>query len=205
MSEPQNLNGQVLDRDWLTIDEAAARLEKSTKTVDRLVKAELIRTRLESRTGRRPERLYSATDVDRAREGAYVAGAALAQAQTTSTAVARNHPTVSKSTKSDESVGDGNAARPVEYISIATRYWLTLGEAAAMSGLSKALIRREARSGRLEAFRDVSWKVARESLASWKPTALPYQLARSMPSGKAAAQVAQASPSGKADVKGKRK
>jgi hypothetical protein len=50
---------------WLSLQEAAERLQKCTRTVERLMKQGEIQSRIFGRPGRRSERLYSASDVER--------------------------------------------------------------------------------------------------------------------------------------------
>lgn len=55
-------------RDWLTMGETIAALGKSASTVERLVGSGRIKSQLEPRPGRKPERMYSAGDVERLKQ-----------------------------------------------------------------------------------------------------------------------------------------
>ena len=53
--------------EWLPMTEATTRLERSAKTLERLVAAGEVKSRTEPRAGRKPERLYHAGDIERIR------------------------------------------------------------------------------------------------------------------------------------------
>jgi Helix-turn-helix domain len=58
----------VLSSDWLTTPEASEELGKSVRTLQKYAKAGAIHWKMGSREGRKPERLYSLADVEKARD-----------------------------------------------------------------------------------------------------------------------------------------
>ena len=56
-----------------------------------------------------------------------------------------------------------------EVVAVSERFYLTLPEAVALSGLSKSFLLRKIRDGSLAAFKDWKWKIKRADLENFKP------------------------------------
>lgn len=158
---------RVLEKEWVPLKQAMALLGKSQKTIERLVNAEQLRSKLEPREGRKPERLYHAGDLDRIKQEAIPAPAseprrALLPARAT-TEIAISSDTV---TKLDD-VMTRWLNRPAPPISIREKLWLTLDEAAELSGLPRSAVADFAAEGRITAMKRGAWFIHRASLEAF--------------------------------------
>ncbi len=152
----------VLPQEWVPIHEAMRQLEKSAKTVERLVNAGHLRSKLTPREGKKPERLYHAGDLDRIKQEAIPAPAneprrSLVPDKTT--AIGLSPQTVTTLTDIVARCLD----RP---ITVREKLWLTLDEARAYSGRSRQKLLQWCRNGKVIAERDGGWRIYRESLES---------------------------------------
>jgi hypothetical protein len=127
----------VLDGEWLTLAETVRTLGRSQSTVERLSATGQLRSKLEPRPGRKPERLYSEEDARRL-------ASRIGEANTRSIQVARPKPEaqipISPAVVSSlrEAMAEWRNPPP---ISIREKLWLTLDEAAELSGLSAGFLR----------------------------------------------------------------
>ena len=141
-------------REWLPVSEACAALGKSQSTIER-IPSERLRSRLEPRPGRKPERMYYASDVERIkhedadkenhRVPAVKAPAQFAIAPDTITALV-------------------NAVTEYRNAPPAQKLWLSLEEAAAYSGLGRSILKRLAK----RAGPHGAWRISRKSLEAFE-------------------------------------
>jgi hypothetical protein len=159
----------TINPDWLPLDETMARLGKSQSTIERLVGSRALRSMLSPRPGRKPERLYSAEDVERLKEES---GAATSRTVT----VAKKAPGALIS-------GDGNVMLS-SLVPLLTKWlnggqgtraseklWLSLEEATAYSGLAESFLERAIREGKLRAVKGGphgAWSIQRASLEAFE-------------------------------------
>jgi predicted DNA-binding transcriptional regulator AlpA len=118
----------MMSREWLTLAETVQKLGKSQSTIERWVGNGALRSKQEPRQGRKPERLYSAADIERL-------ASQVQQANTRSIALAKPP---SQLTIAPDAI---SALRDVmmEWRK-PPKLWLSLEEAAAYSGLSESHI-----------------------------------------------------------------
>lgn len=169
-------------REWLTREEAKQRLAKSDATLDRLVAAGRLNSKLEPRPGRKPERLYHAGDVERL--AVEKEEAPLTHAAAKSTALVLSHEAVSFI---KEQIAEFRAARNGETqiarpVPITEKLWLSLDEAVEYSGLAKSdllqvcqrSLREQERNlyqqqpGNLIVRKSGGWKILRKSLEAFE-------------------------------------
>lgn len=172
---------------WLTKAETAAILGISERTLDRLgEQGKGPERRLRPRPGKKPEPVYRPEDVQ-----------AMAAAQNKPMIIAPDSPlrtapaagSIAPRPPAQPPLGvaeffalvDGIAQKVTAVLPRAEKLWLTLEEAAQVSGLSEAFLRRLVRTGNLPAVRDRAWKVRRSDLANIAPHAA---LAKSAGAGK---------------------
>jgi excisionase family DNA binding protein len=162
----QNNNSESADAAWLTKPEALAALNKSERSLDRMVSAGKVerRTRPQGQ-GKPPQAIFSRADIERASAvEAFPMPENGNQMATVHTNGARN----------DLAIGQLLAAvvtqmqtqfAPTPRQPAGRPLWLTLKDAAAYSGLSAKLLRELIASDRLPAVRDSrQWKIRREDL-----------------------------------------
>jgi hypothetical protein len=160
---------------WPTIEEAAARLNTSVRTMWRHAEARRIEMRKRARPGKKPENICNPADIERLMPAAHV------MPEESFEVVAINRPPPSAPAMQQPWYGaletiatiltrqndtgaidriDGNRIDPDKLV-------LTLKEAA-RSGFSIAFLRREVESGRLKSFRDGrTIKISRAALAAF--------------------------------------
>jgi excisionase family DNA binding protein len=153
----------VIAREYVDLKEAAKLLGKSTKTVERLhVKGEL-RGRLERREGRKDARTYHAGDLERIKaehipSSRIPPGAGLRPAKTAELAIPEKTGIILK-----------ELARFFQQPA-APAPWLSLKEAAEVSGLSESYLRGLIDTEELVAFKagpHGAWRIRRASLEEW--------------------------------------
>lgn len=132
---------RVLGKEWQTLDEAVEYLGKSPKTIERLVSAEILRSRLEPREGRKAQRLYHAGDLERVKTEAISAPQPEPKEKKTTQEVATLTPALA-----DVAARWLDRAEKPE-----PKPWLTLLEASERSGLTTAYLRRVIREGKIVA------------------------------------------------------
>lgn len=173
-------------KEWLTLDEAAAYMEKSIRHVQRLAQARIVPTRMVSRPGKPSQKMYHYPDLQRVKtEGkaapvlhrmpepvAVATSPAGAEAlhslnDPNPTVMPWNHliPEIHKHWTMAE-----QAAQHEREQATSGHVWLTIDEAHAYTHASKARLLRAAQAGVLVAIKDGEWKVKRSSLDAWDGT-----------------------------------
>lgn len=149
---------------WLTKAEAAARLQTSTRTIERYISRGEIETRSRKRPGRKPEPVCNPDDVERLAPHAHVMPArSLAPLAPRQPAAALAPATQAPDALAMLAAFAQAMAAPRNG-QPATRF-LTLEQASEASGLSQRFLRRAIASGDLPAVKDGrAWKVRREDL-----------------------------------------
>lgn len=146
----------VIAREWVPLVEAMKALGKSQKTIERLIAAGELRSQLEPRAGRKPERMYHAGDLDRIRQHSITVPAAepkrKQQLAIASDAVTTVRDVVTRWLDRAERVG------------VRERLWLNLEEAQAYSGLARNDLLALCREGKLTARKSGGWRIRRASL-----------------------------------------
>jgi hypothetical protein len=163
MKKSELVGATVLEGDWLTLAETVRAIGRSQSTVERLVGSGALKSKLEPRPGRKPERLYNADDVRRLADGH-------APPNSRSLAVIKPPPesrlAVSKDTIS--------AVRELmtewrndPQVPVVSKLWLTIDEAHAYSGRSRRRLLIWCREGKIVAVRDGGWRIKRTSLEAF--------------------------------------
>lgn len=156
MKKSQAQNATVLAGDWYTLAETIGKLNKSQSTIDRLVGAGELKSKTEPRPGRKPERLYSAEDVEKL--------AIRVQEPSRALRVIRP-PAQSQLAIPPDAI---TALRDVMKDLRKPRLWLTLEEAEDYSGIPRAMLLELCKTTRLNAFKWRGWKIRRESLEAFE-------------------------------------
>ena len=150
-------------REWLTLGETIATLEKSASTIERAVAAGRIRSKLEPRPGRKPERMYNAGDLERIKDAEQERNlrfpAPYKKPEPKSAAMLMGLQPEMISSLRDVMMEWRNAPIPVT-----VKLWLTIEEAAAYSGRSRSRLLQWCREGKVTAERDGGWRIHRASL-----------------------------------------
>jgi len=156
---------------WLSKPAAAARLAISERTLERMVAAgKGPQSRQRTRRGKRPETVYNPQDVETLADAAGVQPFVMAPEPSApqNAAVARTADGIPPALAGVLSVIERlaqMAQRPsIEPASGLSSLWLTLDQAAAYTGLSRAFLKRLVDDGKLPAIRDRATKVKREHL-----------------------------------------
>lgn len=139
--------------DWVTKQEAAEQTGHSLRTLERLIQSKKIRQAYRKVPGRRPLTVLHPEDVKELKKDTLPAQPFSPQI-TTSTLPARilNGPTLELLTALNSRVA------------IKDKFFLSLKEAAELSGLSKAYLQKQITEKKLEALRDRGWKIRRSDL-----------------------------------------
>lgn len=179
MNETTSEAPAILPAQWITIAEATKLLGRSYKTVERLVSAGHIKTMVEPRAGRKPERLYDSQDVSRLAERAMPRAngsvAASEGAPPDSLAIRKRPAPPSLPLEVLQPVVERMAGAMEQTAAAMTRafdqkpepakLWLSLEEAAAYTGLSKSDLKRARLEGKVTALRSGrGWRYRRVSL-----------------------------------------
>ena len=117
----------MISSEWLSLAEALKRLGKSQSTLERLVLAGAIRSKLEPRPGRKPERLYTASDV--AREAAAPSRVVVP--------VPVTKPTLQVGSEAISSFRDVMTEWLNRPVNITKKIWLTVNEARELTGFTR--------------------------------------------------------------------
>jgi len=167
-------------KEWLPLEEAAGFLEKSTRHVQRLASANLVVTKMVSRPGQRPERLYHYPDLQRIRLDGVAAPVirkmpepplATIPSDILNSTLGNNPPVTPWAKLIPEIFKHWTMAQQAhEHAATAGHQWLTIDEAHTYCKASKARILRAAQAGVLVAIKDPSWKVRQSSLDAWDGT-----------------------------------
>lgn len=158
-----------VDQAWISKAEAMKALNKSERSIDRMVKAGKIERRERPRPPKAPEPIFSRADVER--EGA-VTGFLISEPEADSRVspqppMSRGHGELGALAQMLMAFIAHVQARP-ERLALPPAplpQWLGIKASAQYTGLSKQLIRRLIRAGKLPALRDgQTWKIRREDL-----------------------------------------
>lgn len=159
------LDVSVVEREWVPLEQATAKIGKSARTIERLMHAGHLRSRLEPRPRSKPQRMYHAGDLDRIQKESIPAPATEPQR-----ALVRQAPVPRQLAISSDAV---TAMRDVlagwrNQVSAREKLWLSLREAPSLSGLSRKYLRDACDSERLEHIKDGrSIRVRRASLEAF--------------------------------------
>jgi hypothetical protein len=165
----------VLDREWLSAAETLKVLNRSQSTLDRLVAAKDLASKVEPRAGRKPERLYKAEDVQRIAKAAGETSRAPRGVRPPTPSQLAIAPEAISSLR-DVTAGWGNAVTSSlrelmtewldgrDRIGAREKLWLTIDEAVELSGRSRAWLLRVCQEGQLTAEKDGGWRILRRSL-----------------------------------------
>jgi excisionase family DNA binding protein len=165
----------VLEGEWLTLAETMRMLGKSQSTVERMVAAAAIATKVEPRARRKPERLYNAADVRRMAENERDLGRSLRLVKPpVSTQLAIPAETISSLRDVTTEWGKGVTASLHEVMTewqkgaksprLVEKLWLSLEEGAEYAGLPAGYLRRLIHDGQLVAIKTPGWRILRASL-----------------------------------------
>ena len=144
---------------WLPLSAACDQLQKSERTIERLVKSGDLKTQMETRAGRRAERMYHAGDLARIAELGIES-----KAETGKSLVPRSEQT------SLVHVVERAANRyfgTVSRVPTHLKLWLSLPEAVEYSGLARTTLLQAIRREHLQAVLSNGWKIRRQSLETW--------------------------------------
>jgi hypothetical protein len=169
-------------REWLPLSDATRALGKSQTTIERLVAAEELRSKLEPRPGRKPERVYHAGDIERLMNNPTLSHAtqqktmALALPDTLSDSLRRLLDVIAQQAAERKAEADRKAeSERKPSVSISEKLWLTLGEAADYSGLARADLLKLCRTAdpnslapSLTVRKSGGWKILRKSLEAFE-------------------------------------
>jgi hypothetical protein len=174
-------------REWLPLADAIRALNKSQTTIERLVAAEELRSKLEPRQGRKPERVYHAGDIERLMNNPTLSHAqqktmALALPDTLSDSLRKLVDVIAQQASERKTEADRKAeSEPKPLVSLSEKLWLTLEEGTAYSGLARADLlklcqeafqRQEAQESRppnaLIVRKSGGWKILRKSLEAFE-------------------------------------
>lgn len=149
-------------REWLNLNETMKALGRSSSTIERLAASDRLRSKLEPRAGRKPERLYHAGDVEQLKAAAGVhavsetAIGSASQQQLTFAYVLRELL---------------RRSEPAALPPPSPRPWITLEEAAEDYGLAPAFLRKQIKAGRIVGVRGGphgALRIRRESVEAFE-------------------------------------
>ena len=149
------MNDTILD-DWFTKSQAAAFLQVSEKTIERLARKSAIRRETRKRPGVRPSPVYSPEDLDRVK-AAQVPQVVVMPPQ----AEAGGVPALASRLDLPSFLQSLVTGADVP---LRDKLFLTVKEAVRFSGLPESTIRRLLRSGKLPGFKAGGWRIRRVDL-----------------------------------------
>lgn len=168
---------------WLTIAEAAKTIGASTRTIERLAHGRKLEQRLRPQAGSPPVAVYNPVDVARvASERAPARSPFVLPADPTGNANGRGDQIVSGASQGGSALalpaGDDpirqlfaaalravlSPPSPTVAATVAEKSFLTIKEAAAVTGLTQAYLRRLIDDKTLPAIRDRGWRIRRRDL-----------------------------------------
>lgn len=170
---------QIVDFEYVPLEKAKEILGKSEKTIQRYVTAGELRTKLEPREGRKPERVYHAGDLQRIQEQA------IASHAPESTALAVRTLPTQMVTLRDAMSEPAEAMRELassivyqaelreqefERVPLKEKLWLSLAEAEEYSGISQSNLRELLEVSQIHALRlgpHRAWRIYRKSLEAF--------------------------------------
>ncbi len=147
--------------EWKTKGEAAVILECSEKTIERMAGRREIERRERRIPGRKPLPVFNPEDIERLQAASAVVEAFPVKRQGNG-----GNALVKRSGGADgfNSVIDFAAAMQRPRVTVNEKFYLTLAEAVELSGLSRAFLLRQIKSGGLKAIKDRGWKIRRSEL-----------------------------------------
>ena len=149
------MNDTILD-DWFTKSQAAAVLQVSEKTVERLARKGEIRRETRKRTGVRPSPVYCPEDLERVK-AAQVPQVAVLPPQAEAGGVPALAPRVDLPSFLQSLLSGAD-------VPLRDKLFLTVKEAVRFSGLPESTIRRLLRSGKLPGVKAGGWRIRRVDL-----------------------------------------
>ena len=149
------MDDTILD-EWFTKSQAAAFLQVSEKTVERLASKGEIRRETRKRPGVRPSPVYSPEDLDRVK-AAQVPQVAVLPPQAEAGCVPALAPRVDLPAFLQSLVAGPD-------VPLRDKLFLTVKEAVRFSGLPESTIRRLLRTGKLPGFKAGGWRIRRVDL-----------------------------------------
>jgi excisionase family DNA binding protein len=169
-------------REWLPLADATKALGKSQTTIERLVAAEELRSKLEPRPGRKPERVYHAGDIERLVNNPTLSHAtqqktmALALPDTLSDSLRRLVDVIAQQAAERKAETDRKPeSESKPSVSLSEKLWLTIEEAE-YSGLPRGYLLRLIRKGQIVATKTPSWRIQRASLEEFSRSQLSKSL-----------------------------
>ena len=149
------MDNNLLD-DWFTKSQAAAFLQVSEKTIERLARKGEIRRETRKRPGVRPSPVYSPEDLDRVK-AAQVPQVVVMPPQAEAGGVPALAPRLDLPSFLQSLVTGAD-------VPLRDKLFLTVKEAVRFSGLPESTIRRLLRSGKLPGFKAGGWRIRRVDL-----------------------------------------
>ena len=149
------MDDTILD-DWFTKSQAAALLQVSEKTVERLARKGEIRRETRKRPGVRPSPVYSPEDLERVK-AAQVPQVVVMPPQAEAGGVPALIPRVDLPSFLQSLVSGAD-------VPLRDKLFLTVKEAVRFSGLPESTIRRLLRSGKLPGIKAGGWRIRRVDL-----------------------------------------
>ena len=149
------MDDTILD-DWFTKSQAAALLQVSEKTVERLARKGEIRRETRKRPGVRPSPVYSPEDLERVK-AAQVPQVVVMPRQAEAGGVPALIPRVDLPSFLQSLVSGAD-------VPLRDKLFLTVKEAVRFSGLPESTIRRLLRSGKLPGIKAGGWRIRRADL-----------------------------------------
>ena len=149
------MDNNLLD-DWFTKSQAAALLQVSEKTIERLARKGEIHRETRKRPGVRPSPVYSPEDLDRVKT-AQVPQVVVMPPQAEAGGVPALAPRVDLPSFLQSLVTGAD-------VPLRDKLFLTVKEAVRFSGLPESTIRRLLRSGKLPGFKAGGWRIRRVDL-----------------------------------------
>ena len=147
--------------EWKTKGEAAVILECSEKTIERMAGRREIERRDRRIAGRKPLPVFNPQDIERLQAASAVVEAFPVERQGNG-----GNALVKRSGGAEgfNPVIDLVAAMQLPRVKVNEKFYLTLAEAVELSGLSRAFLLRQIKSGGLKAMKDRGWKIRRSEL-----------------------------------------
>ncbi len=142
--------------DWPTIEEAAAQLNTSVRTMWRHAEARRVEMRKRPRPGKKPENVCNPRDVEKLMPAAHVMPPEKAGAETGLARRVQNgapHPWQGALERIATILSAQQDGR-IDTIGPTQQLWLSLKEASTLAGLSRKYLLRACEEGRLESVRD---------------------------------------------------
>lgn len=171
----------TLPPEWLSIEEAKERLNRSARSVLRLVADGKLASKLEPRPGRKPERVFSAQQVAELARNHSSGAVAVRKAPAPRERRYSLPPAAQMHLALPQALGEAiqslasalayqaDSARELkDEIPAHQKLWLSLKEATLLSGLAQRDVLKLAQTGRIVARKSGGWKILRKSLEAFE-------------------------------------